>query len=82
MPYTSVDKYEPITSKSQCHANELFAIGRDKNNEDYLPLNILNVQRKQKISWENIFQAHCINFVSGIRLIQARYWQGQDNMIL
>ena len=50
LPYTSVDKYEPITSKSQCHANELFAIGRDRNNEDYLPLNILNVQRKQKIS--------------------------------
>ena len=31
---TSVDKYEPITRKSLCCANELFTVGWDENNKD------------------------------------------------
>ena len=34
-PSESVDKYEPDTSKSQCHANELFAIDREEKNEGF-----------------------------------------------
>ena len=45
---TSVDKYYPITSKSQCHANELFAMSSAENNEYCFPLNLLNVQREQQ----------------------------------
>ena len=43
-PSTSVKKYEPITSKSQCCANELFEIVREENKEDFVPLNILNMK--------------------------------------
>ena len=28
-PFTSVNKYYPSTSKAQCYANELFAIGTE-----------------------------------------------------
>ena len=34
-PSTSIDKYEPITSKDQCCANKLFIISRTENNKDY-----------------------------------------------
>ena len=43
--YTSVDKYESSTSKTQCCANKLLKIGRVENNKERLPLNILNMQR-------------------------------------
>ena len=42
-PYTPVDKYKPSTSKSWCHKNKLFSIGREENNEDFPPLNIVNL---------------------------------------
>ena len=47
-PYKSVEKYKPITSKAQYCVDELFTIGREENNEDCFPLNILNVQREQQ----------------------------------
>ena len=46
MPYTSVDNYNPITSKSQCCEDKLFATGRVENNKDFPLLYLLNVQRK------------------------------------
>ena len=46
-PYKSVDKYDPITSKDQCRANELFSIGRVKK-QRFSPLNPLNVQKQQQ----------------------------------
>ena len=33
LPYTPSDKNNPCTRKAQCCANELFAIGREENNE-------------------------------------------------
>ena len=45
LPSTSVNKYNHSTSKARCHVNRLFTIGRDENNEDCFPLNLLNVQR-------------------------------------
>ena len=47
-PSTPSNKYEPCTSKAQCHANELFALGRIENNKYRFPLNILIVQREQQ----------------------------------
>ena len=44
LQYTSVNKYEPRTSKSQCHTHDLFSIGRKENNEDFFQLNLLNPQ--------------------------------------
>ena len=41
------DKYDPSTNKSQCRTNELLANSWAEKNEDYLPLNLLIVQRKQ-----------------------------------
>ena len=48
LPSTSVGKYEPSTKKAQCRSNELFEISRTENNEDYFPLDLLNVQREQQ----------------------------------
>ena len=45
---TSVDKYNPSTMKAQCCANKLVTIGREENNEDCFPLDLLNVQREQQ----------------------------------
>ena len=39
-PSTPIGNYEPSTLKSQCCANELFALSRDKNNEDGFPLTV------------------------------------------
>ena len=39
-PPTSINKYKTCTCKAQCRANDLFAIVRLENNEDYLPLNL------------------------------------------
>ena len=36
--YTTDNKFELITFKSQCCANELLSLGRDENNEDCFPL--------------------------------------------
>ena len=41
------NKYNSYTRKAQCHANSLFTIGRVENDEDYLPLNLLIVQREK-----------------------------------
>ena len=41
LQYTPVNRYKPITSKSQCCANKLFKIGRAENNEYCLRLNLL-----------------------------------------
>ena len=48
LPSTSVDKYKPNTTKSQCRKNELFSIGRVENNEDCFPQNLFNVQIEQQ----------------------------------
>ena len=39
------EKYDPCTRKSQCHANELFALSRIENNGYCFPLLILILQR-------------------------------------
>ena len=47
LPSASLDYYQPSMVKAQCCANELFTIGREENNEDCLPLKLLNVQIEQ-----------------------------------
>ena len=47
IPYTSVDKYEHITMKSQCCTNKLFIIVRDEK-WGVFPRDLLNVQRWQQ----------------------------------
>ena len=41
-PSTLIDKYESITRKAQCRADEIFAISGAENNGDFFPLNLLN----------------------------------------
>ena len=48
LTYTSVEKYRPSTMKDHFCSNKLFAIRIDKNNEDYVPLYLLNVQIEQQ----------------------------------
>ena len=43
LTYTPRDKYESYTEKDQCFTNELFAIDRDENIKDFLPLYLLNL---------------------------------------
>ena len=54
LPSMPSNKYENGTWKSQCCVNELFAIVRVENNEDYFPLNILILQREQKKELRNV----------------------------
>ena len=42
--YAPIDKYNPITIKAHCRANELSVISRAENNKYCFPLDILNVQ--------------------------------------
>ena len=44
---THSNKYDTCTRKAHSRANESFALGRIENNEDYLSLNLLIVQREQ-----------------------------------
>ena len=44
LPFTLVDKYEPITMKYQCRADKLFTTGMFDNNKYSFPLDILDVQ--------------------------------------
>ena len=53
LPYIFVNKYKPSTSKYQYCVNELFKMGREENNEDSLPLNLLNMQREQQKELRN-----------------------------
>ena len=48
LPSTSVNKYEPTTSKSQCCADKLFTSSGAENNEYCFLLNILIVKREQQ----------------------------------
>ena len=48
LPSTPINNNEPCTRKAQCCANKLFAIGREENNDNCFPLNLLIVQRKQQ----------------------------------
>ena len=54
LPSTPSDKNEPCTRKTQCCANELFAIGREGNNYIFLPQNLLIVQKEQPKELRNI----------------------------
>ena len=45
---TSVDKYDPITIKSQCRTNNLVTTYREENSYGFSPLDILNLQREQQ----------------------------------
>ena len=47
LPYMRSNMYKPCTRKSQCHANELFAIGRLEKTIIFL-LNILIAQIEQQ----------------------------------
>ena len=46
--YNPSDKDEPCTSKAQCCANKLFAIGREENNDNCFSLNLLIIKRQQQ----------------------------------
>ena len=48
LPSASINKYDPITMKYQCCANELFTISRSEKKEYCFPLNLLNVQIEKK----------------------------------
>ena len=48
LPYTSVDKYYPITKKAHGRVNKLFTISRAGKDEYCSATNLLNVQRKQQ----------------------------------
>ena len=48
LPYTPVNKYYTITVKDHCCENQLFALGRDKNNKFCFPLTLLNVEIEQQ----------------------------------
>ena len=54
LPSKSANKYEHITSKSQCHAKDLFAIDIEENNYYYFLLTVLNVQREQQKELRNL----------------------------
>ena len=60
LPSTTIDKYKPCTSKSQCRANELFVIGRvEKTN--ILPAKTINcIKIKTKITDNYKFQTQYI----------------------
>ena len=67
-PYTSVNKYEHITSNYRCHANVLFAICGVENNKDYFLLNLLTVQIEQQNSLRRVnskLSACILDWVSG-----------------
>ena len=53
-PSRPSNKYNSCRRKAQCRTNELFELGRVKNNEDCFPLNILIVQREQQKEIRNI----------------------------
>ena len=54
LPSTPSDKNNPYTRKAQCRAKNLFAIGREDNNENCFPLNLLIVQRERQKEPRNI----------------------------
>ena len=47
LPSTHSNKYNTCTRKAHSRANESFTLGRIENNENYLLLNLLIVQREQ-----------------------------------
>ena len=47
LPSASNNKKRPSTRKTQCCANKLFTVGREENNENCFPLNLLIVQIEQ-----------------------------------
>ena len=54
LPYTPSNNYNPCTRKSQCCANELFAIYRLENNYYPPPLNLLILQIKHQKGLGNV----------------------------
>ena len=44
--YASLNKHNPITTKTQFLSKDIFTTGAVENNEDCLPLYILNLQRE------------------------------------
>ena len=54
MTSTPSNKNDTCTRKTQCRANELFAIGREENNENCFPLNLLIVKREQQKEPRNV----------------------------
>ena len=80
--YTSSNRYESCKRKHQCHANELFTLGRIEKNEYCFPLNISIVQREQQIEpIKYKLQTQYIHFVSRMRLLHASSRKCQDNML-
>ena len=75
-PYSSVDKYETITSNDQCRANQLFTISRSEISGYCFPLNILNVkieQKKELIKFNSRLSTYILDRRSGY------YKQAIDN---
>ena len=54
LPSTPSDKNDPCTRKTQCCANELFAIGREEINDNCFSLKLLILQREQQKEPRNI----------------------------
>ena len=48
LPSTTINKHDPCTSRYQCLANNLFALGKVENKENFFPLNIFIVKIEQK----------------------------------
>ena len=82
MSYKSVGNNNDITNNDQCRANELFLIGKGGNNEDVLPLNILNVQIEQQKELRKVnskISAYILDRVSGyseqdLRIIEIIFY--------
>ena len=73
LPSTPRDKYESSTRKDQCCTKELFTLGRVENNDDFLPINLLIVQKRTtKRTEEYKFQTQYIHFGSRIHLVPIR----------
>ena len=67
LPSTPSDKYETCTRKTQCRANDLFAIGRVENNEYIFPAKYLNCKNITTKGTEKYkFQNQYIHFGSRI----------------
>ena len=51
---TTSNKNDPCTRKAQCRANELVTIGREENDDNCFPLNLLILKRGQQKELRNI----------------------------
>ena len=68
-PYTSINKYAPITREYQCCVNKLFTINRAEKNKAFFPINIFATTIRYD---KSKYQTQHIYFGSGIWLLESR----------